>query len=263
MSYVQRNLIPLTLGLLAVVAIIIGIGTVAVRLTADQELTDVQFEQELERRIERVMRGGNPTLAVQMDANLRVTEVLPEGPGAVAGMKAGDQVLAINDQDVATIDQARTRLAAVPRGAEFTVTVNREGARVNLKAQKTAAVADFGGMFQRLTERMPQFGGSTPTPTPTARPPLPAAPTTGPTLGVSLQAVSGGLQVQRVMPNGAAAAAGVAIDDVIVSANNRATPTVEALQAILQSAGAGGVVSLNLRRADQQITVTAQLGPRS
>ena len=261
MNYIQRNLLPLIVAMLASVAIIIGIGTVIVRMNTSDEITDAQFERELARRLEGSERGANATLGVQMDDALKVTGVLPEGAGAAAGVKAGDQLLAINGNDVKTVDEARTRLAAVPASTEFTVTVRREGARVDLKATKGAAMTDLGGLFQRLTERAPQFGRGRPGAE--ATPPS-SPPTQGPVLGVSLQPVGGGgLRVLTVMPNSPAATAGVIADDIIVSVSGRPTNTVEGLQTILQSAGPGASVPFAVKRGDQQLTLTALLSPRT
>ncbi|MDA0301324.1 MAG: PDZ domain-containing protein [Chloroflexi bacterium] len=265
MNYVQRNLLPLILGMLAVVAIIIGVGSLIVQ-TGDGS-ADEQLEREAGRRGNGAMHAGNPTLAAQLDAELRVTEVVADGPGGAAGLRTGDRIVAVNDQDVTTMDEARTRLAAVPPSAEFTLSVNREGARVDLKVHKAPAMAGLGGLLQRLTERAPQLGrgdgrsgAEAPSPSPTG---TPAAPTQGPVLGVSLQPVPGGLKVLTVMTSSPAASAGLVPDDVIVSANGRASSSVDGLQVILRDAGHGASVALSVKRGDQQITLTATLGPRT
>ena len=267
MSYIQRNLLPLIVGMLAVVAIIIGTGSVVMRMRTDDRMTDEQFDRELGRRLDGALRGTNATLGVQLDAELKVLGVLREGAGAAAGMKVGDQLLAINGVEVKTVDAARARLAAVPQNSEYTVTVNREGARVDVKPKKGSAIGELSGLFQRFTEQAPQFGRGRGAPGRSdgqgAPQSSPAVPTQGVVLGVSLQAVTGGLRVLTVMPSSSAALAGIAAEDVIVSANGRPTNTVEGLQGILQSAGPGGAVRLNVKRNDQQITLTAQLQPRT
>jgi serine protease Do len=263
-SYVQRNLLPLIAGMLALVAIIIAAGSVFMSLRTGDEVTDAQFERELGRGGDGTARAGNATLGVQLDAGLHVTGVLAEGPGAKAGIKTGDQLVAVNGQDVKTIDEARTRLAAVAPDSEYTVTVSREGARVDLKAQKGSAIGNLGALLQRFTERAPQLGrgGNAPdAPPPPAA--TPAAPTTGPVLGVSLQPVAGGLRVLSVTPNSPAAGAGLQPDDILVTANGRAASSVEGLQTILRDAGAGASVTLAVKRGDQQVALTATLGPRT
>lgn len=260
MNYVHRNLIPLTVGMLAVVAIFIGVGTLVVRWSAPDEITEAEFERELGRRLGGAMAGGNATLGVQLDPDLKVTGVLPDGPGAVAGMKPGDRLVAVNGADVKTIDEARTRLAAVPPNTEFTVSVSREGARLDLKATKGAAMTDLGAMLQRWTERGP-FGRGSGSGTPPEG--TPSIPTQGPVLGVSLQPTPGGLKVLAVTPNTPAASAGLQPDDLIQSASGRPVATVDALQAILREAGPGASVPLAVKRGDQQLTLTANLAPRT
>jgi serine protease Do len=257
MNYVHRNLLPLTLGMLVVVAIIIGAGSLVVRMSGAGGADGVTDEQA---------RSGNATLAARLEPDLRVSEVIADGPGGAAGLRVGDRILAVNDQDVSTMDEARTRLAAVSPNAEFTLSVNREGARVDLKVHKAPAMAGLGGVLQRLTARAPQLGrgaSDAPTAAPPAAPPVPSPPTQGPVLGVSLQPVTGGLKVLTVMPNSPAASAGLIPDDIIVSANGRATSSVDGLQAILRDAGHGASVPLAVKRGDQQLTLTATLGPRT
>ena len=256
MNYVQRNLLPLIIGMLAVVAIVIGAGSLYMNMRTRDQITDEQFERELGRRMDGVLRSGNATLGVQLDPDLRVTGVLPNGPGAAAGIKVGDQIVAVNGAEVKTIDDARTRLAAVPPNTDYSVTVTREGARLDVKAKKSSAMTDLGGLFQRLTERAPQFGRR-------AAPGAPLPPAQGPVLGVSLQAVAGGLRVLSVTPNSPASGAGVLPDDVIVTANGRAASSVEGLQTILRDAGPGSSVALSVKRGDQQVALTATLGPRT
>lgn len=267
MNYIQRNLLPLTVGLLALVVVIVGTGSVVMRMRAEDRITDEQFERELGRRIDGAMRMGSATLGLQLDPDLKVTGVIPNGPGDAAGIKVDDRIVAVNGNEVWTVDEARTRLAAVPQNSEYAVTVSRQGKNVDLKAKKGSAMADLGGLFQRFTDQAPQFGrgrGAPGRPDGQGAPQSsPAVPTQGVVLGVSLQAVTGGLRVLTVMPSSPAATAGIAADDVIVSANGRATPTVEGLQGILQAAGPGAAVRLNVKRNDQQITLTAQLEPRT
>ncbi|MFA7250123.1 MAG: PDZ domain-containing protein, partial [Dehalococcoidia bacterium] len=147
MSYVQRNLLPLIVGLFAVVAIIIGTGSVVMRMRGDR-ISDAQFERELGRRIEGAMRNGSATLGVTLDAGMKVTGVVPNGAGDAAGIKVGDQLVSINGNAVSTVDEARARVAAVPQNTDYTVTVSRDGKTLDLTAKKGTAAGNLGGMFQ-------------------------------------------------------------------------------------------------------------------
>ena len=260
MSYVHRNLLPLIVGLLASVVIVIGVGTVAVNAWGSQGLGDDQFERDLVRRLDGVP-GASATLGVQLDPDLKVTVVIPHGPGELAGLRPDDRLLAVAGSEVRTVDEVRARLAAVPRNTEYAVTVTRGGQPTQLTATKGTTGGNLGGLFQRFTERMPQFGG-TPAATPTSTPPA-ASPQQGVVLGVALQPATGGLRVISVTPNSPAAAAGIVTEDILTTANGRSTPSVEALQTILQSAGSGGVVTLSVMRGGQPMTLTALLSPRT
>lgn len=266
MSYLHRNLLPLTVGLLATVAIVIGAGNLVMRFVSGGQISDERFDRELDRRLDGATQGTSATLGLQLDAELKVASVLTNGPGATAGIKAGDRLVAINGVEVKTVDDARARLATVPQNTDYAVTVNRSGARVDLKAKKGSAAGNLGGLLQRFTEQVPQFGraADSGTPAATATPPVsPSAPTTGPVLGIALQPTAGGLLVLSVTPNSPAAQAGVVAQDVLISANGRATGNAEGLQSILQAAGAGGSVTLLVRRDGQMLTLTAQLVPRT
>ena len=262
MNYIQRNLLPLTIGLLACVAIVIGIGTVAVRVWGGDQISDEQFDRELGRRLDGAFRG---TLGLQLDDALRVSNVAPNSPASAVGIQVGDRIVAINGAEVKTIDDARARLAAVARGSDYTITANRDGKQVDLNAKKAAAGSDLGGLFQRVTQRAPPVGrpGATARPAPEASPAPAVPPAQGPTLGISIQPVTGGLRVIAVTPNSPASSAGLLAEDVIVSANGRITTNLDALQNVLQTAGSGGVVTLNVQRNGQQVTLTAQLVPRA
>lgn len=262
MSYIHRNLLPLIVGLLASVAIVIGVGTVAVNAWGSPGLSDEQFDRELARRLDGAVPGASATLGLQLDPDLKVTVLIPHGPGDLAGIHLDDRLVAVAGSEVRTVDEARARLAAVPRNTEYAVTVTRDGQRTELKSTKGAAAGNLGGLFQRFTERMPQFGAGAPAGTPPAQP-SPGLPQQGPVLGVSLQPVGGGLRVINVTPDSPAAAAGVVADDVLTAANGRPTPSLEALQAILQSAGSGGAVTLSVTRAGQPVTLNAHLAPRA
>lgn len=250
MSRVQSRLIPFTIGLLGVVAVVIMLGTVIVRLTGNDASADER---------PGVARNGNATLGVELEPDLRVAAVVPGGPGEAAGIKSGDQLLALNGDEVKTIDEARTRLAAISASTEYTVSVQRQGAHLDLKATKGAAMSGLGALFGRLTDRAP-FGRDR---TDEAPPQQASPPSAGLALGVSLEAVTGGVRVLGVTPNSAAAAASVQVGDVIVSVNGRPTPTVEALQAILRTVGPGSTVPLVVKRGDREMTLTAQFGPRT
>ena len=106
---------------------------------------------------------------------------------------------------------------------------------------------------------------------PTMPRPLPQGPGTppgmapqapqGPRLGLSAVQVPGGLRAVSVIAGSAAEAAGVKVGDVVTAANGQATPTIEVLQGVVQTAGPGGTVTLAITRGAATQTLTARLGP--
>lgn len=261
MTYLRRNLIPLIVGLIALVTIVaIAIAAVGLALSGGRgTMSDAQFERQMGPRADGGARHGSASLGVELGADLTVLGVVSGGPGEAAGLKAGDQLRAINGVEVKSVDEVRARLGAVPAETEYTVTVLREGRGIDLRARKGSMTGDLGGMFRRWADQARPFGRERSASPEGAPPPAPQ----GAVLGVSLQPVTGGLRVLAVAPGGAASVAGMQADDVIVSANGRATATVESLQAILREVPAGGTVAIAVKRGDQQVTLTATLGPRT
>jgi S1-C subfamily serine protease len=89
-------------------------------------------------------------------------------------------------------------------------------------------------------------------------------------LGVAVQAVRAsldgraveGLLVSSVDAEGPAAAGGLLVGDVIVSANDRPTPTPAALQAALADVAPGGEIALEASRASRSVTLRIAVAER-
>ena len=83
------------------------------------------------------------------DAGVRVTGIFPDSPAELAGMKANDILLAINDRNVATTEQLGSVLKQLAAGTEVSIKVKRGREYRTLNAKLTAAPAPESG--QRLT----------------------------------------------------------------------------------------------------------------
>jgi S1-C subfamily serine protease len=83
-----------------------------------------------------------------------------------------------------------------------------------------------------------------------------------PFLGVAVEAADGGVRVVQLVPGGAAAAAGLARGDIIVSLNGNAV-TAETLGAQIGALAVGDTVELEVRRGDETLTLTAALGEQT
>ncbi len=69
----------------------------------------------------------------EADGAIRVDSVNPDSPAAAAGMQAGDQMILLDGEKVATLEQLRKVMAAHKPGDTVPLTVRRDGETVELK----------------------------------------------------------------------------------------------------------------------------------
>jgi S1-C subfamily serine protease len=81
-------------------------------------------------------------------------------------------------------------------------------------------------------------------------------------LGVGVGSVEGGLEVEIVVPDSAAAAYGIQVGDVIKQVNGKKTTSIDELKAALGGASAGATVKVNLTRKGADIAMSLVLGAR-
>jgi serine protease Do len=147
-----------------------------------------------------------------------VSSVQPGGPGEQAGIKRGDVIVGVNDQQIADSNSLRNMVAATAPGTPVTVTFLRDGreqkVRVTLaELPATTAVnrGEGGGDGSATGDR---FGLTL----------EPLTPDMATRLGLS--AGDMGLVVTRVDPSGSAADAGIRQGDVIQEVNRQPVRTV-------------------------------------
>jgi len=81
-------------------------------------------------------------------------------------------------------------------------------------------------------------------------------------LGVRLADGENGVMVTEVLPDTGAEAAGVLVDDVLVSVNETAVTTAEEVVNIVREAAVGDVLTLEFTRAGELVTLEVTLGER-
>ncbi len=81
-------------------------------------------------------------------------------------------------------------------------------------------------------------------------------------LGVSVSEADGGVTIARISPNSPAETAELADGDVILAVNGTSITSASDLQAIIESAADGDVVSLTIERESEQISVDVTLTTR-
>jgi serine protease Do len=92
-------------------------------------------------------------------------------------------------------------------------------------------------------------------------PVVPLAPDSG-FLGVGLADATSGARIGTVMPGGAAAKAGVKVDDVVVAVAGKRVPSAAALISRIQRYKVGDVVVLKVKRGDKHLELKAKLERR-
>jgi Do/DeqQ family serine protease len=149
-----------------------------------------------------------------------VSEVTPDGPAAKAGLKQGDVILKLNDQDVENSNDLRNRVSAMTPGTAVRLDIQRAGARQTLNAT-LGEVSEQGA-------------------------PAPAQPSSGSDFGLTVQpltpdlarqyrvpAGTTGVIVTSVEPSSPAANAGLHAGDMLRQVNGQSIRSADALRGAL------------------------------
>jgi len=185
--------------------------------------------------IQPVNAGIAAGLGLPKDHGEIVSQVTADGPAAKAGVKQGDVVVRVANQDVTFDNTLSLIVANTPIGSRVPLEVIRDGKRLTLTAQ----------IVQRPTESIvrgtPDQDGATPPAAPGAAPGAEAARQS---LGITLQPITPeirselklspmlqGVIIAGIDPSSDAASQGLQRGDVILAINQRPTPTPAAAAA--------------------------------
>jgi serine protease Do len=170
---------------------------------------------------------------------LVVKDVFRRSPAANAGIRPGDQVLAVNGKPISSYLQLLRKVALLAPGSETKLTLLRNGQtqEVSVKlaarpAQDTLqALASQGNVDQLglvLRDLSPDVAGP-----------------------LGYEAYSGAL-VTGVVPRSPAEQAGLVVGDVVTEVNRHRVKDVAGVRATLEKGGAGANVLLRVKRGDVQ-----------
>jgi serine protease Do len=81
-------------------------------------------------------------------------------------------------------------------------------------------------------------------------------------LGVGLEPAEAGVRIIEVMKNTAAIKAKLRVNDLVLSVSGKAVDSVESLQGALQKYKAGDMVTVRIKRGDEELDIRATLGKR-
>jgi serine protease Do len=176
-----------------------------------------------------------------------IQDVIAKAPAAKAGVKPGDVVVAVNGKAVEDRGQLTRTVAAVPPGGKATLTLLRKGKKQEIVVT-VATRPDEGALARGEGPEEGEAQGEA------------SNDLKGAKLGVKLQAVTpemarqlkiegdGGVLVAEVVPDGAAARAGIQRGDVILEVNQDGVKNPEQVTAAVSKAKPGDVVLLRVKR---------------
>ncbi|HYP08064.1 MAG TPA: DegQ family serine endoprotease [Bryobacteraceae bacterium] len=157
-----------------------------------------------------------------------VGDVDPNGAAARAGLRPGDIIRKIDNDEVNNPNALRNRVAMTDPGTEVTITIVREGKEQQLKVKLGELRASAAGTSQE-DDPGPEGGGRLGVAV------QPLTPDVARQLGLRSNVT--GLLVRDLAPDGPAAEAGVQPGDVIVEANRQPTRSTADLQRVLANRG--------------------------
>jgi len=173
-----------------------------------------------------------------------ITEVPEQGPGRKAGLRVEDVILAIDGVDVVDGDDLVSRVADTPVGTEVSLTVDRDGERMEIPL----TIEDRASVWP---DRLPGYN-LTPQPEP---PQL-----TESRFGIEIQNITprlreelgvpedSGVVVARVLSGSFAEEIGIREDDVIVSVNRQQVASEEDILRIQSTLASGDAVAFHVLR---------------
>ncbi len=181
---------------------------------------------------------ATPFLGIGVDSDdngALITAIQPDSPADLAGLETGDIITRLNG-DTISADNLAEAIQALGVGDTVTLEVLREGDEVEIEAELAARPE------QPDTEiRVFPFEER-------------------PYLGVSLDDGDNGVIIREVEADAPAAEAGLQVDDVLVSINGEAVEDVQAAIEMIRGLAVGDVVTLEVERGDERLTLEATLG---
>jgi len=204
--------------------------------------------------------SGRPHLGVTLgpptagEKGALIREVTPDSPAAKAGLKEGDRVLKIGDQEVSNADGFIQAVASHKPGDKVSLHISRSGQEQDIEvtlgersAEQESAHSGPSGMPGFPGGRRPAFlGVQTQQLTPEVKN----------RLGVKADA---GIVVIDVVAKSPATMAGLKSNDVITAVNDQTIKDPAQLREIVQQVGPGKEVALQVTRGNENLTLKAKL----
>ena len=164
-------------------------------------------------RLQPVTADIAESLGLDRPIGALVVSLLEKSPAAIAGLKPGDVIVALDDQVVEDADGFGFRFATKPVGSKATMRVNRAGKIITLSVNTIVAPETVPRDLQTLTGRWPLAGATVAN----------ASPALAEEMALDIS--SDGVVVTNVKAGSAADEVGLQKGDVIVSIDGEAVKT--------------------------------------
>lgn len=183
-----------------------------------------------------------------------VAEVIPGSPAALAGLQAGDQLLAVGDVATPTVDGFLSAIRAQPAGSKVQLKIRRRD-RESIVEVKLGERPEAGKVPapQRsgvgTKERPAQPGGE-------------RLPEESGYLGIRVQETSTGLTVAEVLAGSPAEQAGVQVGELLRTIAGKPVHSLAELDPVLADQHPGQKLELGLQSTTGTRSLLVQLGHR-
>jgi serine protease Do len=163
-------------------------------------------------------------LGLDHPTGIVVDDIYPGGPGAAAGLKQGDVIIAIDGKAIEDPGSLRFRLATMTIGSQATLTVLRDRRQMDLAIRLASAPESPPTQKTQLTGAQPLAGAT--------------VGNLSPALADQLQLNSDwkGVVILKIRRGSTAQRFGLAPGDIIAAVNGHPVATVDELQAALAGA---------------------------
>ncbi|MDP2714473.1 Do family serine endopeptidase [Rheinheimera sp.] len=208
----------------------IGIGF-AIPANMMKNLVDQIVEYGEIRRGSLGIRGGDVNAELTEAMNLSVSrgafvnEVLPDSAAAEAGLKSGDVIISMNGNKINSFLELRAKVGTLGAGRDAKLGILRDGKErsVTVKLQELSSGQVAANQMHPMLD------------------------------GAELSNTDGGVKVDAVSNNSAAAQIGLLVDDVIVGVNRQRVVNLAELRKALENRS--GVAALNIQRGNTNLYV--------
>lgn len=208
----------------------IGIGF-AIPANMMKNLVDQIIEHGEIRRGSLGIRGQDVTADLTEAMNLSVSrgafvnEVLPDSAAEKAGLKSGDVIISMNGNKISSFLELRAKVGTLGAGREAKLGILRDGKErtVTVKLQELASGQVAANQMHPMLD------------------------------GAELSNADGGVKIDTVANNSAAAQIGLLPDDVIVGVNRQRVANLAELRKALENRS--GVAALNIQRGNTNLYV--------